>query len=66
MKTPSLERGCIGKSNLGRSYKIQADRLSEKHGKKFGVYQCVHCLGFHVTTKIENKDLYAPLLYITT
>lgn len=65
MKIPSEERGCVGKINLGRSYVKQADRLSRKHGKKYGVYRCPHCGGTHLTTKLEKSDQYAELLHIT-
>lgn len=65
IRTPSVERGCSGKANLGRGYIKQADRLSHKHGKRFGVYSCPHCEGTHITTKIEKAGEYAPLLYVT-
>jgi hypothetical protein len=65
MKQHSEERGCEGKTNLGRSFKKQADRLSKKHGKQYGVYQCIYCGGYHLTTKLENAVLYKELLYIT-
>lgn len=65
MKEPSVERGCTGKANLGRDYIRQADRLAFKHGKQYGVYQCPHCEGFHLTTKLANANLYKPLLYTT-
>lgn len=64
-RTPSIERGCSGKANLGRAYQKQADRLSRKHGKPIGVYHCPHCGGYHGTTKIENASLYGGLLYTT-
>lgn len=64
-KTPSLERGCQGKANLGRKYIEQAERLSRKHGKRYGVYHCPHCQGYHATTKIENAQMYGGLLYTT-
>lgn len=64
-RSPSLERGCNGKANLGRSYQAQADRLAKRHGKRFGVYGCPHCNGYHMTTKLDNAYLYAPLLYVT-
>lgn len=64
MKKPSKERGCEGKMNLGSSYAQQADKMSEKHGKAFGVYRCPHCQGTHLTTKLEKRDDYEPLLYI--
>lgn len=63
MALPSEERGCRGKINLGRRFKLQADRLSQKHGKSFGVYRCPHCGGTHLTTKLEKSDQYPPLLY---
>lgn len=66
LKEHSKERGCDGKVNLGRGYKKQADRLSAKHGKQYGVYQCAYCGGFHLTTKVENAHLYQrELLYVT-
>ena len=62
---PSVERGCKGKANLGRKYVKQAERMSAKHGKRYGVYRCPHCRGAHLTTKIENAEQYfAPLLYV--
>lgn len=64
---PSLERGCLGKANLGRNYAKQADRMSKKHGKTYGVYACPHCGGNHLTTKIAIAQKYfEPLLYITS
>jgi hypothetical protein len=64
-RAPSFERGCQGKSNLGRRYQANADRLARRHGKRYGVYQCPHCGGTHLTTKLQNTDLYEPLLYVT-
>lgn len=64
-RQPSLERGCTGKINLGRRYQQAADRLAVKHGKRYGVYRCPHCGGAHLTTKLENAELYEPLLYVT-
>ena len=64
-RIPSYERGCKGKINLGRSYKKQADRLSSKHEKIYGVYQCPHCEGYHLTTKMDKVCQYAPILYIS-
>ena len=66
MKECSKERGCQGKTNLGRSYRKQADNLSLKHGKQYGVYACPHCGGHHLTTKLHKKDEYRELLYITS
>lgn len=62
---PSVERGCSGKTNLGRSYAKQADNLATKHGKKYGVYHCPHCGGTHLTTKLDKSETYAPLIYTT-
>jgi hypothetical protein len=62
---PSPERGCTGKANLGRRYEQAADHLAAKHGKCYGVYRCPHCGGAHLTTKLENAELYEPLLYLT-
>jgi len=64
-RSPSIERGCSGKANLGRSYEKQADNLAIKHGKKYGVYHCPHCGGTHLTTKLDKLETYAPLLYTT-
>ncbi len=64
-RQPSAERGCAGKTNLGRRYQQAADRLAAKHGKRYGVYRCPHCEGTHLTTKLGKVDLYAPLLYVT-
>lgn len=65
MKTPSKERGCEGKLKLGDSYAKQADKLAVKHGKQYGVYECPHCGGAHLTTKLQNKDNYPLLLHVT-
>ncbi len=65
-REPSYERGCFRKADLGRSYVRQADRISRKRRKHYGVYRCPHCGGTHLTTKLENREQYAPLLYITT
>jgi hypothetical protein len=64
-RTPSRERGCQGKANLGRRYQQQADRMAVRHGKRYGVYHCPHCDGFHLTTKLNNAHLYESLLYVT-
>lgn len=63
-RQPSEERGCQGKANLGRQYQKQANRMALRHQKTFGVYQCPHCQGFHMTTKIQNAHLYGGLLHI--
>jgi len=65
MKTPSKERGCDVKINLGRRYKKNADRLSNKHGKRYGVYQCPHCNDYHLTTKLDKVCQYAQILHIS-
>mgnify|MGYP000152459712 CR=1 FL=1 len=66
MKAPSLERGCVGKTNLGRGYVAHAEKLSRKHDKQYGVYRCPHCGGTHLTTKLEKQGDYPALLHITT
>jgi len=65
-RVPSEERGCHGKANIGSNYRRNADRLATKHQKAYGVYQCPHCQGHHLTTRLEKADLYAPLLYVAT
>jgi len=65
MKEPSKERGCNGKVNVGRAYRLFADSMAEKHGKRYGAYKCPHCGGIHLTTKLQNREKYAPLLYVT-
>jgi hypothetical protein len=65
VRLPSVERGCEGKTNLGRSYAKQADKLATKHGKKYGVYRCPHCGGTHLTTKLDKSESYAPLVHIS-
>lgn len=65
VRLPSMERGCSGKANLGRSYAKQADKLAAKHGKKYGVYRCPYCGGAHLTTKFDNRENYAPLIHIS-
>lgn len=65
-KIPSMERGCQNKINLGRKFKQQADKLSEKNNKQYGVYECPHCNGFHLTTKIKKENEYTKrLVYVT-
>ena len=65
LKSPSKERGCDGKANIGSSYERAAEMLAHKHGKRYGVYRCPHCGGHHLTTKLEKRGEYAPLLYVT-
>ena len=62
----SKERGCIGKTKMGRNYKLYSERLAKKHGKQYGVYVCPHCGNHHTTTKLGKKDQYPDLIYITT
>lgn len=64
-REPSYERGCQGKADLGRSYVRQSDRISRKRHKRYGVYRCPHCGGTHLTTKLEKRDQYPPLLHVT-
>lgn len=64
-RLPSVERGCTGKTNLGRRYVKRADRLSRKHGKRYGVYRCPHCGGTHLTTKLSKAGEYPDLLHVT-
>ena len=63
---PSYERGCQGKADLGRSFVRQSERISRKRNKRYGVYRCPHCGGTHLTTKLEKRGQYPPLLHITT
>lgn len=63
-RIPSKERGCINKTNIGSDYKKQSDMLANKRQKRFGVYQCPHCGGYHLTTKIENAHKYGGLLHV--
>lgn len=65
-RLPSFERGCEGKANLGRNYEKQAEKMKRKHGKDYGVYHCPHCEGTHLTTKLEKRHEYPPLIYQTT
>lgn len=68
MKQPSKERGCDGKMNLGDTVDravIGAIRMSQKHGKQYGLYKCPHCGGHHLTTKLGKQDQYEPLVYVT-
>jgi hypothetical protein len=65
MKTCSKERGCTPKINLGENYVKRADKLSEKHNKRYGVYRCPHCKGTHLTKKLGKTLLYAAVIHIT-
>ena len=64
-RVPSIERGCTKKINIGRCYVTHSERLAYKHGKRFGVYHCPHCGGYHMTSKVEGSEVYGGLLYIT-
>ena len=64
-KDPSKERGCAGKTNLGRGYDKQARRLANKHKRTFGVYRCPHCGGTHLTTKLhKSRDYKKEILMV--
>lgn len=66
MKQPSKERGCDGKAGINKIDAIQwSERLKTKFGKDYGVYLCPHCGRHHLTTTLQNRDNYAPLLYVT-
>lgn len=69
MKECSKERGCHGKANVGSNV-IEAiqwvERLKTKHGKDYGVYECPHCGGHHLTTKLHKKEEYGELVYCTS
>lgn len=65
MKNCSKERGCAIKTNLGGHYQSFAERLAYEHSKRYGVYRCPHCGGTHLTTRLDKKDEYPELLYIT-
>ena len=68
MKEPSKERGCIDKMRIGKRENVieLTTALSIKNGKRYGVYSCSHCDGFHLTTKLEGMaGEYAPLVYVT-
>lgn len=64
-RQPSKARGCDGKANLGENYREQAEKFAERHGKIYGVYRCPHCEGTHMTTRLEKREDYTPLLYVT-
>ena len=65
-KKPSKERGCNGKIKLGSlTYIAEATKLGKKHSKRYGVYNCPHCKGIHLTTNLTNSKEYAAFLFIT-
>jgi hypothetical protein len=45
-RTPSRERGCQGKANIGRRYQQQADRMAVRHGKlnNAHIYESLICV----------------------
>jgi hypothetical protein len=57
-RIPSVERGCVGKVNLGRKYKQQAEKFAAEYRTRFGVYRCPHCQAYHLTRKVENAEEY--------
>jgi len=63
---PSKERGCQGKTKLGRRYKHEADKLSAKWKKRYGVYRCPHCGDAHLTTKFRKSAEYQTEMLYTT
>ena len=65
VRLPSFTRGCERKANLGRNYEKQAEKMKAKHGKEYGVYDCPYCGGTHLTTKLEKRHEYPPLIYQT-
>jgi hypothetical protein len=67
VRLPSVERGCAGKMrmSLSESPHRKAQKLAKKHGKDFGIYRCPHCDCYHLTSKLEKQDQYAPLEYQT-
>lgn len=67
MRQPSPERGCEGKMRMSRKGRPDevAQMMAARHGKRYGVYKCPHCDGYHLTTKLDNQDQYKPLVYIT-
>jgi hypothetical protein len=64
-RIPSVERGCVGKINLGRRYKQRAEKFAAEYRTRFGVYRCPHCQAYHLTRKVENADEYGGLLHVT-
>ena len=65
VRFPSFKRGCERIANHGRSYEKQAEKMNAKHGKEYGVYHCPYCEGTHLTTKLEKRHEYPPLIYQT-
>lgn len=64
-KTPSVERGCINKTKLGHDYVAAAEKFAQRYEKRYGVYACPHCQDYHLTTALENAELYGGLLHVT-
>ncbi|MCP5537235.1 MAG: hypothetical protein H7A51_13525 [Akkermansiaceae bacterium] len=67
IKKPSKNRGCECKMRIGskESPHAKARELAKKHKKDYGVYECPWCGKFHLTTKLDNKERYKPLIYQT-
>jgi len=63
-KEPSKERGCLGKMRL-KAGNMKSKALAQCHCKQYGIYDCPHCKGYHLTTKLGNKAKYQPLVYVT-
>jgi hypothetical protein len=66
LRIPSKERGCQGKAKLGRRYKHEANKLSAKWKKRYGVYRCPHCGDAHLTTKFRKSAEYQNEMLYTT
>jgi hypothetical protein len=67
VRQASFERGCENKMrlSLNESPHLKAQELAKKHGKDFGVYRCRFCDLYHLTSKLEKQEQYAPLVYQT-
>lgn len=68
MRAPSKERGCDGKMKIANEHeaRYKANARSIKYKKNYGVYKCPYCKYCHLTTKLENEDVYCKLLYKTS
>ena len=64
LRRNSYERGCKGKVRIGRHFTREARKMSLKHRKSYGVYQCSQCGGRHLTTKLDNQEGYPALLFV--
>ena len=67
VRLPSESRGCEGKMrmSLKESPHLKAQELAKKYNKDFGVYLCLYCDKYHLTSKLEKQREYAPLEYQT-